>query len=205
MNKDVVMTTQHSELMTEGGTMDILVMLEENPEHSPVLAHVNSVPSALDVERPSRDIVTIYGEPSAESVALALAAAVEIHRTRRTPDEPQASATAIRHLGVWPERGALGDAAWRDASTGQLVTRDLEIPLEILHKTATLLLSESGQLIRRLVVGLSMPDWPDGARRAINVTLGPIVGLTAPMFRPLESALDAWREADGLAFDYEGD
>jgi hypothetical protein len=31
------------------------------------------------------------------------------------------------------------------------------------------------------------------------------VGLTAPMFRPLESALDAWREADGLAFDSEGD
>jgi hypothetical protein len=199
------MTTQHSELMTEGGTMDILVMLEENPEHSPVLAHVNSVPSALDVERPSRDIVTIYGEPSAESVALALAAAVEIHRTRRTGEESQPSKTAIRHLGVWPERGALGDAAWRDAITGQLVTRDLEIPLDILHKTATLLLSESGQLIRRLVAGLSMPDWPEGARRAINVTLGPIVGLTAPMFRPLESALDAWREADGLAFDYEGD
>jgi hypothetical protein len=199
------MTTQHSELMTEGGTMDILVMLEENPEHSPVLAHVNSVPSALDVERPSRDIVTIYGEPSAESLALALAAAVEIHRTRRGDGEPQASRTAIRHLGVWPERGALGDAAWRDASTGQLITRDLEIPLDILHKTATLLLSESGQLIRRLVAGLSMPDWPEGARRAINVTLGPIVGLTAPVFRPLESALDAWREADGLAFDYEGD
>ena len=48
-----------------------------------------------------------------------------------------------------------------------------------------------------------MPDWPDGARRAINVTLGPIVGLTAPMFRPLESALDAWREAEGLTFDSE--
>src|SRR5688572_9365325 len=46
----------------EGGSMDILVMLEENPEHSPVLAHVNSVPSPLDVERPSRDIVTLYGE-----------------------------------------------------------------------------------------------------------------------------------------------
>ena len=27
--------------------MDILVMLEENPDHSPVLAHVNSVPSPL--------------------------------------------------------------------------------------------------------------------------------------------------------------
>ena len=190
--------------VTEGaGTMDILVMLEENPEHSPVLAHVNSVPSPLEVERPSRDIVTIYGEPSAESLALALAAAVEIHRGRAGAQIH--SMSAIRHLGVWPERGALGDAAWRDAATGQLITRDLEIPLDILHATAKQLLAECGQLIRRLVAGLSMPDWPEGARRAINVTLGPIVGLTAPVFRPLESALEAWREADGLAFDYEGD
>jgi hypothetical protein len=187
------------------GSMDILVMLEENPEHSPVLAHVNSVPSSLDVERPSRDIVTIYGEPSAESLALALAAAVEIHRGHGTKGSSIAPVAAIRHLGVWPERGALGDAAWRDALTGQLVTRDLEIPLDILHATAAQLLDECGQLIRRLVAGLSMPDWPEGARRAINVTLGPIVGLTAPVFRPLESALEAWREADGLAFDYEGD
>ena len=194
---------RETDTMTEGSTMDILVMLEENPEHSPVLAHVNSVPSPLDVERPSRDIVTIYGEASAESLALALAAAVEIHRPR-TSDEPDPSVTAIRHLGVWPERGAVGDAAWRDAS-GQLVTRDLVIPLEILHATAGLLLNECGQVIRRLSAGLSMPDWPEGARRAINVTLGPIVGLTRPMFRPLESALEAWREADGLAFDYEGD
>lgn len=184
--------------------MDILVMLEENPEHSPVLAHINSVPSPLDVERPSRDIVTIYGEPSAESLALALAAAVEIHRGGRAEGEPITGGHAIRHLGVWPERGALGDAAWRDSS-GQLVTRDLEIPLEILHATAAQLLMSCGQMIRRLVAGLSMPDWPEGARRAINVTLGPIVGLTAPVFRPLESALEKWREADGLAFDYDGD
>jgi hypothetical protein len=185
--------------------MDILVMLEENPEHSPVLAHVNSVPSPLGVERPSRDIVTLYGQPSLESLALALAAAVEIHRGSRVAGEPVGTGSAIRHLGVWPERGALGDSAWRDVVTGQLVTRDLEIPLEILHATAGQLLAECGQVIRRLVAGLSMPDWPEGARRAINVTLGPIVGLTAPVFRPLESALDAWREADGLAFDFEGD
>jgi hypothetical protein len=197
---------RYANIPMEGtGTMDILVMLEENPEHSPVLAHVNSVPSPLDMERPSRDIVTIYGDPSAESLALALAAAVEIHRDARAPGESPTSVTAIRHLGVWPERGALGDAAWRDAITGQLVTRDLEIPLDVLHATAGQLLGECGQLIRRLVAGLSMPDWPEGARRAINVTLGPIVGLTAPVFRPLESALEAWREADGLAFDSEGD
>ena len=185
------------------GSMDILVMLEENPEHSPVLAHVNSVPSPLDAERPSRDIVTIYGAPSAEKVALALAAAVEIRRDQ-TNAEPKGRA-AIRHVGVWPERGGVGDAAWRDQTTGELMTRDLEIPLTILHATAGQLLGDCGQLIRRLVAGLSMPDWPEGARRAINVTLGPIVGLTAPVLRPLEAALDAWREADGLAFDYEGD
>jgi hypothetical protein len=199
-------SVQSQATIAEGvGSMDILVMLEENPEHSPVLAHVNSVPSSLDVERPSRDIVTIYGEPSAESLALALAAAVEIHRGSQRVGGSLAATAAIRHVGVWPERGAVGDAAWRDATTGQLVTRDLEIPLEILHATAGQLLIECGQLIRRLLAGLSMPDWPEGARRAINVTLGPIVGITAPVFRPLESALDAWREADGLAFDYEGD
>lgn len=195
-----------SEPVMEGvGSMDILVMLEENPEHSAVLAHVNSVPSPLDAERPSRDIVTIYGEPSPESLALALAAAVEVRRGVAARGPRPASESAIQHVGVWPERGALGDAAWRDSSTGQLMTRDLEIPLETLHATAHQLLSECGQIIRRLVAGLSMPDWPEGARRAINVTLGPIAGLTAPIFRPLESALEAWREADGLAFDYDGD
>ena len=179
--------------------MDVLVMLEENRDHSPVLAHVNSVPRPLaSADRSSRDIVTLYGAPSAESLALALAAAVESHRT-------EASVEAIRHLGVWPERGAIGDAAWRDTDTGQLMTRDLEIPLEILHTTAGRLLAECGQLIRRLVAGLSMPDWPEGARRAITVTIGPIVGLTAPVFAPLDSLLERVREADGLMFDADSD
>jgi hypothetical protein len=200
----MIQTTGNAGMSEGSGSMDILVMLEENPEHSPVLAHVNSVPSALDADRPSRDIVTIYGAPSAETVALALAAAVEIHRDRQSIGQAGATA-AIRHIGVWPERGGVGDAAWRDAVTGQLMTKDLEIPLTILHATAGQLLGECGQVIRRLVAGLSMPDWPEGARRAINVTLGPIVGLTAPVFRPLEAALERWREADGLAFDTEGD
>lgn len=179
--------------------MDVLVMLEEGPGHSPVLAHVNSVPSPLDSERPSRDVVTLYGVPSPESLALALAAAVESHRSA---DD---GADAIRHLGIWPERGAVGDAAWRDGSTGELMTRDLEIPFEILRSTAGQLLSEFGHLIRRLAAGLSMPDWPEGARRAIQVSLGPIAGVTAAVSGQLESVLDALREADGLAFDYEGD
>jgi hypothetical protein len=186
-------------LLQEGG-MDVLVMLEENPDHSPVLAHVNSVPSPLhSSERPSRDIVTLYGEPNPESLALALAAAVESHRSSAGGREE-----AIRHLGIWPERGAVGDAAWRDAA-GQLVTTDLEISLETLHSTANQLLNECGQLIRRLVAGLSMPDWPEGARRAITVSIGPIVGLTAPVFAPLESVMERMREADGLAFETEGD
>ena len=180
--------------------MDVLVMLEENPDHSPVLAHVNSVPSPLSSsERSSRDIVTMYGVPSPESLALALAAAVECHRSN------EGSTEAIRHLGVWPERGAIGDAAWRDLATGQLMTRDLEIPLETLHSTAKQLLAECGQVIRRLVAGLSMPDWPEGARRAISVSIGPIVGIGAPVFAPLETVMERLREADGLAFETEGD
>ena len=188
---------QEQYLFQEGG-MDILVMVEEAPDHSPVLAHVNSVPSPLDLERPSRDVVTVYGVPDAEALALALAAAVEVHRSGEGGNE------AIRHLGVWPERGALGDAAWRDES-GQLVTADVEIPLEVLRVTATQLLVEFGGLIRRLAAGLTMPDWPEGARRAISVSLSPIVGLTAPVFAPLDSMLERVREADGLAFELEGD
>src|SRR5689334_9376025 len=94
-----------------GGGMDVLVMLEENPEHSPVLAHVNSVPAPLNSERTPREVVTLYGVPSPESLALALAAAVE---SRRPPAE---RSDTIRHLGVWPQRGAIGDAAWRDVTT----------------------------------------------------------------------------------------
>jgi hypothetical protein len=179
--------------------MDILVMLEEHPEHSPVLAHVNSAPSPLDSERPPRDIVTLYGVPSLESLALALAAAVESHR-----DDGDSSA-AIRHLGVWPERGAVGDAAWRDESTGQLMTRDVDIPFDILRERAGQLLADGGQLIRRLAAGLAMPDWPEGARRAITVSLTPVLGITVATRTRLEGLLETLREADGMSFDYEGD
>jgi len=186
------------ESLKEGG-MDVLVMLEEGSDHSAVLAHVNSVPSPLDAERPSRDVVTLYGAPSPESLALVLAAAVESHRSGEERGD------AIRHLGVWPERGAIGDAAWRDGATGQLMTQDLDIPLEILHATAGRLLSECGQLIRRLAAGLTMPDWPEGARRAINISLGPVLELTAGARARVDTMLDTVREADGLTFEYEGD
>ena len=181
--------------------MDVLVMLEEHREHSPVLAHVNSDTSPLSGTTPARDIVTLYGVPSPEILALALAAAVESHRSGAGGEYPD----AIRHLGVWAERGAIGDTAWRDAGTGELMTRDLEIPLEILKGTATQLLNECGQLIRRLSAGLAMPDWPEGARRAITVSLGPVVGLAAPVFAPLESLLDRLREGDAMAYESEAD
>src|SRR3990172_2535426 len=67
-------------LCIAGGFMVVLVMVEEPPDHSPVLAQVSSVPSPLSNERPSRDVVTLYGVPSAESLALALAAALESRR-----------------------------------------------------------------------------------------------------------------------------
>jgi hypothetical protein len=180
--------------------MDVLVMLEDRADHSPVLAHINSVPVALHgADRASRDVVTLYGSATAETLALALAAAVESRRP-----ESVGSEQAIRHLGVWPDRGAIGDAAWRD-SAGQLVTRDLEISNDQLNATAAQLLGECGQLIRRLVAGLSMPDWPEGARRAITLSLGPVAGLAVPVLAPLETMLERLREADALAYDIEGD
>ena len=106
--------------------MDVLVMLEEGPDHSPLLAHVNSVPSPLHSERPTREVVTLYGQASAESLALALAAAVETHRAT-------GENAAIRQVAVWPERGAVGDAAWHDAATGRMWSRNVAIPVETLR------------------------------------------------------------------------
>ena len=176
--------------------MDVLVMLEEMSEHSTVLAHVNSVPSPLNSEKPTRDVVTLYGEATSESLALALAAALESRR------ETVERVDVIRHLGLWPERGAVGDAAWRDEQTGQLVTRDLSIAPDVIRETANQLLDECGSTIRRLVAGLSMPDWPEGSRRAISFTLTshvlPLAGASAR-----GDLLEHYRQTDG--FDTEGD
>lgn len=178
--------------------MDVLVMLAEHAAPSPVLAHVNSVPAGAGTGQSARDVVTLYGEPSAESLALALAAAVESRRSGAD------GADAIRHLGVWPERGALGDEAWRDAS-GTLVTRDLNIPFATLLGTAQALLSECGQAMRRLLAGLRMPEWPEGTRRALLVSLHPALALPAVGDLGVESLLAAFREADGVTAEAEGD
>jgi hypothetical protein len=198
--------------------MDLLVMLEESPEHSSVLAHVNSVPSSLDSERPSRDVVTLFGAPTVQALALALAALVESLRTH-TLLAPH----AVRHLGVWLDRGAVGDAAWRDAASGRLVSRDLTISREQLQATAADLLAVSGTEIRRLMAGLQMSDWPEGTRRAISFSL------TAPALAGVSAddagggrgggggmeegddggggrdLLETYRSSAGLTYDNEGD
>ena len=109
--------------------MQFLVMLEESPDHSPVLARVDSVPAALSTDSRSRDVVTLYGSPNSQSLALALAVAVESQRATR-------GVGAFRHLGLWPERGAVGDAAWRDEATGELITSELDIPFDVLSGRA---------------------------------------------------------------------
>jgi hypothetical protein len=187
--------------LTQEGAMDFLVMLEDRLESSPVLAHVNSVPTPLESERPSRDVVTLYGAPDAETLALALAAAVEGRMGNEHVD-------AIRHLGVWPGQGATGDAAWRDAA-GQLTTYDLHVSNDRLRDTAGRILSESGQALRRLLAGLAMPDWPEGARRAISFTLAPVQYaadvLAQRNSEDMDTVLAAVREGAGLAYDNEGD
>ena len=51
---------------------------------SPVLAKVSSVPPAAASDQAARDVVTLFGVPNAESLALALAAALESSRAGKT-------------------------------------------------------------------------------------------------------------------------
>ena len=193
--------------------MDFLVLLEDVADRAPPqasheidafvrggapMAHVNSVPSSSPFDAAPRDVVTLYGAVDAQALALALAAAFE---GRRIGSE---SVGTIRHLGVWADHGAVGDAAWRDRTTGQLMTQDVEIPYLTLSETARQLLAECGSLIGQMVAGLSMPDWPEGVRRAINFSLG-FPGLTpaVPGGVGADALLDSLREADG--YDVEGD
>jgi hypothetical protein len=176
--------------------MDVLVRLEERPTDSPVLAHVNSMPVFPFGTRSRRDVVTLYGDPDANALALALAASVESGQLENS------RTGVVRHLGVWPDRGAVGDAAWRDGATGRLISRDVDIPLTILEERARQLLDECGADLRRLTAGLKMPDWPEGMGRAISFSFSP--ALTAAGSGELDM-LDELREADGMAFDQESD
>ncbi len=179
--------------------MDFLVRLEEGTGSSPVVAKVDSVPATSGANGCTREVVTLYGTPSCESLALAIAVAVEGNRISGN------GTAAFRHLGLWPGRGAVGDAGWRDAETGEMITRTLDIPIEVITDTAERLLDECGALIRRLVAGLTMPDWPEGTWRAITLTIDSVLmPRHAPVIRA-DGLLEAIREAEALTFDYEGD
>jgi hypothetical protein len=144
--------------------MDVMVQWDETAAVPTSIARVSSVASPETLEAPSRDIVTLYGVPTPESLALALAAALEARKAAHEPN-------VLRELSVSASDGAVGDAAWRDHRSGELIKRELSIPLTVLRETAADLLSEGGQAIRRLLAGLLMPDWPEGTRRSLTFQL----------------------------------
>ena len=164
------------ESLKEGG-MDVLVMLEEGSDHSAVLAHVNSVPSPLDAERPSRDVVTLYGAPSPESLALVLAAAVESHRSGEERGD------AIRHLGVWPERGAIGDAAPRSENPTTATAPAKELSTARPPNVKLLRYSVADSLERRLpfVLAFATPSFCESR------TCGPTLEVVEAVRRRFES------------------
>ena len=99
--------------------MDVLVMLEETPDPTLVLAQVSSVRSPLRNEQQSRDVVTLFGVPSPESLALALAAALESRRAAVSEENTRIRASIgrmVRTVGSWGRRvarsvhGAVGHA-----------------------------------------------------------------------------------------------
>lgn len=184
--------------------MDVLVRLEARPGDSPVLAHVNSIPVLPFGTRSRREVVTLYGEADAQALALALAATVESERLEAV------QIGVVRHLGVWPGRGAVGDSAWRDTNTGRLITRDLDIPLPTLEARAEELLGACGPTLRRVTAGLAMPDWPEGTDRALSFSLMSAAALSggsaeAESEGAAESWLDSIRMADAFSFEMEGD
>jgi hypothetical protein len=185
--------------------MDVLVRLEARPSDSPVLAHVNSIPVLPFGTRSRREVVTLYGQADAQSLALALAATVESERLEAV------TSGVVRHLGVWPDRGAVGDSAWRDNATGRLVTQDLDIPLLTLEVRASELLGSCGSTLRRVAAGLAMPDWPEGTERALSFSFLDTVGASGGAGASLEDDagverwLDSIRQADAYGFDMEGD
>ncbi len=145
--------------------MNVMVQLDESMTATSSIARVSSVASPDTHESPSRDIVTLYGVPTPESLALALAAAVEARKAA------MGATGASRELTVTEGTGAVGDTAWHDRDTGELIRRELAIPFTVLRETAADLLAEGGQGIRRLLAGLLMPDWPEGTRRSLTFQL----------------------------------
>lgn len=168
--------------------MDVMVEWDQFAGDDASFARVSAVASPETLEAPTREIVTLYGEPTPESLALALAAAVE---ARRAGD---GTVLASGDLHLSSTAGAVGDASWHDKRTGEIIRRELAIPLTVLRETAAELLAEGGQGIRRLLAGLLMPEWPEGTRRALTLQLA-VAGAART-----SDTLAALREADAENF-----
>jgi hypothetical protein len=144
--------------------MDVMVQWDESTTTSS-FARVTAVASPETLEAPTREIVTLYGRPTPEALALALAATLEARKAA-----PGIS-LSTGDLHLTGSQDAVGDAEWRDRDTGEVIRRELAIPFKVLTETARDLLAEGGQSIRRLLAGLLMPDWPEGTRRALTLQL----------------------------------
>ena len=169
--------------------MDVMVQWDQGNEDRSAVARVNAVHSTETLEAPTREIVTLYGEPTPESLALALAATVEARKAAR------GEAFTTGEIRILPSEGAVGEAAYADRRTGEIIKRELSIPLTVLTETAEEILREGGQGIRRLLAGLLMPEWPAGTRRALGFQFA--AGAPAPRG---SDALAAQREADAENF-----
>lgn len=206
--------------------MDVLVLLEQcddddaagrveptgRPNGARPLAYVQSAPEGTTGDRlfggrsrtVGREVVTLCGPADAERLAVALAAVVE---GRRGPGG-QAQGTVVRHLGVWDGLGATGDAAWRDWASGQVLSQDVAIDAVTIAATARQLMLDCGRVIRQTAADLCAPDWPEGTRRAISISiptpgdsgharLGAVLGS--------DDLLASLREADGYDGYYAHD
>lgn len=172
--------------------MDVTVQWDDSVAGSgkSSIARLSSVASPESLEHPSREVITLYGSPTPESLALALAAAVEARKA-------SLSSSALPQLDVSEAHGAVGDSAWRDKRTGEVIRREMAIPLTVLKETAGDLLKEGGQAIRRVLAGLLMKDWPEGTRRSLTVQLA-VAGTASTA-----DTLAAMREADAQNFTDE--
>lgn len=168
--------------------MDVMVEWDQTTSAEGSFARVSAVASAASLEHPTRAVVTLYGVPTPESLSLALAAAVEARKAG------QATPLETRDLHLSTADGAVGGAAWQDRSTGEIIRREMTIPLTVLRETAAELLAEGEQGIRRLLAGLLMPEWPEGTRRALTLQVATAGGTAS------EVTLAQLREADADNF-----
>ena len=167
--------------------MDVMVQWDESTP-STSFARVSAVASPETLEAPTREIVTLYGKPTPEALALALAATLEARKAAH------GISLTTGDLHLTGSEDAVDDAQWRDRDTGEVIRRELAIPFTVLKETAQDLLAEGGQSIRRLLAGLLMPEWPEGTRRALTFQLAEG---KAPRNSDL---LAAMREADAENF-----